>query len=385
MPVGSSIKVFDSEQNELGTIPIGKTAYDVAPAPDGNSAFVVTKVDGVYTPQRYVKAGDGSWSLDTNFHLAQFPYGGKMYDAEGLRIATDARGNLYVADGVWTANKLNTVIKFDAAGNYVTRFGEYVEGNPEDDSSWEQGRFYWSLGGIAVSPDGNSVYTTEIGNNRVQRWDIQEDGTYESTVMWGATKETDPDRVGSSEPGEFAAPYDIGVDQWGDVYVMNTTVSQIQKFTPDGEWVLSMQVGRNAPDVTEGERAHGMAVDLLGNAISTQTGMVMRRTEDETREVPPMRDAPTPDLVAPTLDDVVVPETVDGPTVRITIDATDDREPFEVRIADENGMWGEWFTFSPELDVTLTDGAGVKGIYVQVRDEAGNESDAAYRTLLRTA
>jgi sugar lactone lactonase YvrE len=382
---GGKVTIFDAQQRELGTIPVPQGAVDVAPAPDGNSAYIVSRVDGKYLPQRYVKAADGSWSKDAAFKLEPFPYGGKMHEAEGMRIATDAHGNLFVADGVWTGNSLNTVIKFDQQGKYVTRFGEYVEGNPGDASSWEQGRFYWGLGGIAVSRDGNTVYTTEVGNNRVQKWDLQESGAYASTKMWGNTQATDPNRTGSSEPGMFAAPYDIGIDQWGDVYVLNTTVSQIQKFTPDGEHILSMQVGKKSPDVTEGERSHGLAVDRLGNAISTETGMVMRRTEAETREVPPMRDAPRPDVVAPVLNGFTLPEFADSDTVRISIDAKDERRLDMVRTADENGTWTDWMPWSPELDVKLSDGAGVKGIYVQVRDTAGNESESVYHTLLRRA
>jgi hypothetical protein len=219
----------------------------------------------------------------------------------------------------------------------------------------------------------------------VQKWEAQESGQYVSTKMWGATQESDPERRGSSEPGRFAAPYDIGIDQWGDVYVMNTSVSQIQKFTPEGEWILSMNVGRKAPVMTEGERSHGMAVDALGNAISTETGMIMRRTEAETRDVPPMRDTPTPDTTAPKLNGFTLPEFADAATVRIHIDATDDRKPAEVRTALEDGNWGPWRPYSADLDVTLSDGAGVKGIAEQVRDAAGNESEALYHTLLRRA
>lgn len=382
---GRQVKIFNARQRVTGTIPVPAGAVDVAPAPDGNSAFVVSRVGNRYLPQKYVKGEDGSWAKDATFKLQPFEYGGRMHEAEGMRIATDAHGNLFVADGVWTSNSLNTVVKFDKDGKYVTRFGEFVEGNPGDASSWEQGRFYWSLGGIAVSRDGNSVYTTEIGNNRVQRWDLNGNGTYESTKMWGATQETDPQRQGSSEPGRFAAPYDIGIDQWGDVYVMNTTVSQIQKFTPDGEHILSMQVGRDAPAVREGERAHGMAVDALGNAVSTETGMIMRRTEPETRDVPPMRTAPRPDTIAPTLRGITVPEFADAATIIVAIDATDDREPAEVRTALEDGEWGPWRPWRPQLEVTLSNGAGVKGVAVQVRDAAGNESESIYRTLLRRA
>ena len=382
---GAKVTIFDAKQQVIGEIPVPGGAVDVAPGPDGTYAFVVSAVGNRYVPQKFVKAADGSWSIDASFKLEQFPYGGRMHDAEGMRIATDAKGNLFIADGVWTSNSLNTVIKFDANGKYQTRFGEYVEGNPGDASSWEQGRFYWSLGGIAVSRDGNSVFTTEIGNNRVQRWDVQESGAYVSTKMWGNTQATDPNRTGSSTPGMMAAPYDIGIDQWGDVYVVNTTVSQIQKFTRDGEHILSMQVGRNAPTLTEGERSHGLAVDRYGNAISTETGMVMRRTEPETREVPPMHEAPTPDKVAPKLAGITVPEFSDGATVTVQLEASDDRAVHEVRTALEDGNWGPWVPYRPNLSVTLSDGAGVKGIAVQVRDAAGNESESIYRTLLRRA
>jgi hypothetical protein len=168
---------------------------------------------------------------------------------------------------------------------------------------------------------------------------------------------------------------------------MNTTVSQIQKFTPDGEYILSMDVGRTGKFV-EGERSHGMAVDALGNAVSTETGMVMRRTEPETREVPPMRETPKPqpkDVTAPTLHGFTLPETTAAASVSITIDADDDRAPTEVRTALEDGTWGPWRPFAKNVDVTLSDGAGVKAIAVQVRDAAGNESDAVEHTLLRTA
>ena len=71
--------------------------------------------------------------------------------------------------------------------------------------------------------------------------------------------------------------------------------------------------------------------------------------------------------------------------MRIKVDATDDRRPAFIRTANEDGTYGEWKAFVAELDVTLSEGPGVKGIYVQVMDAAGNESEATYKTLLRTA
>jgi hypothetical protein len=121
------------------------------------------------------------------------------------------------------------------------------------------------------------VYTTEVGNSRVQKWDAQADGSYRSTLMWGNTQADDPDRVGLEQPGRFAAPYDIGLDGQGNVYVMNTTVAQIQKFTADGQYLTSMYMGDD-PDVRpQGLVGHSLAVTARGDAVSVETGRMMQR------------------------------------------------------------------------------------------------------------
>ena len=98
-----------------------------------------------------------------------------------------------------------------------------------------------------------------------------------------------------------------------------------------------------------------------------------------------MREAPKPDTTAPTISSVTLPASVDTPTAHVVLHVSDDRGAVQMRIADENGEWGAWEEFTPEFDAPLTDGPGVKGIYVQVRDAAENVSTAEYRTLLRTA
>ena len=270
----NELRIFGPDNGVKAVTPLPFMPQDVAPGPDGSYIYAV---EGV-TPRKLVRQSDGSYEVDPTFELDLFPYGGRDHVVEGIRIATDHTGNLFIADGVWTNNLLNMVVKYDPDGNYVTRFGEYPDGNKEDPSSWQQGRFF-ALGGIAVSPDGESVYTTEVANHRVQRWDEQLDGTYASTAMWGNTQENDPNRVGSDQPGMFSAPYDIGLDAQGDVYAMNTTTAQIQKFTPDGVFITSMFMGDN-PDVPDPNlRAHGIAVTADGDAISTETGRIMERAD----------------------------------------------------------------------------------------------------------
>ena len=277
--VPGEIRVFDANNQNTKLIPLPFTPVDVAPSPDGSVLYAVQPMpDGTKPVRKLTRGADGNYSVDPNFALQPFNFGGAARIPEGYRIATDGSGNLYVADGVWTKNILHTVVKYDANGNFVTRFGQYVDGNPGDASSWEKGKFYWGLAGIAVSKDGKNVYTTEIGNNRVQRWDVQATGGYTVGATWGNTQADDPNRTGSAAPGKFAAPYDIGVDDAGDVYVANTTATQIQKFTRDGTFVTSMYVGSGGPDApTANERAHGIAVTSGGDAISTETGRMMER------------------------------------------------------------------------------------------------------------
>lgn len=273
VPVGKTLQVYGPDNKPLAVAKLPFAPVDVAPGPNGDYIYAV---DG-RVPKKLVRGADGNYTVDPNFKLEAFPYGGKDYDPQAYRIATDHSGNLFVADGMWSENMLHTVIKYDAAGKYQTRFGEYASGNKEDAASWKQGEFYWGLGGIAVSPDGNTVYTTEVGNSRVQKWDANDQGVYASTAMWGNTQATDPNRTGSDKPGQFAAPYDIGLDGDGNVYVMNTTVAQIQKFTADGQFITSMFMGDD-PDVRDERlRGHSIAVSERGDAISVETGRMMMR------------------------------------------------------------------------------------------------------------
>lgn len=56
--------------------------------------------------------------------------------------------------------------------------------------------------------------------------------------------------------GKFAAPYDLGIDRAGNIYVINTTCKQVLKFSPGfGELLanLDVRIGVDYP------RPHGLA------------------------------------------------------------------------------------------------------------------------------
>ena len=85
-------------------------------------------------------------------------------------------------------------------------------------------------------------------------------------------------------------------------------------------------------------------------------------------------------MTAPTLRQVTVPATTAVSAIDVVIDAADDRGIAQVRLADDWGVWGAWQAYTPTVRFTLRAGLGYRGVYVQVRDAAGNESVALYRT-----
>ena len=124
----------------------------------------------------------------------------------GIAIAPD--GSMYVAD---LFN--NRILKFDAAGTLVARWGSY---------GWYDGQFY-SPTGIAVAPDG-SVYVTDTGNRRVQKFDSS--GKF--LAKWGTS---------GSGDGQFYYPYGIAVAADGAVYVVDSYNHRIQKFDQTGTFL----------------------------------------------------------------------------------------------------------------------------------------------------
>ena len=302
MLVGGEVHIYkpDNTLKSTGKLPVytspsghGQEWVDVAPLPNGD----IYAVDYRYqifddggkpesTTVKKLKLGpDGNYTVDNSFTLEKFPYGADaqgpiLRTPQGYRIATDDAGNLYVAQGFFVPEHqtFNTVIKYDTDGKYVTRFGEEVTGNLNQAISWEQGRFK-VLAGIAVTGDGSSVFTTETTNGRVQRWDRNDvTGQYTSKAMWGNSFADDPDR--NPDTGvrpDLLAPFDIGLDDDGNVYVLSTTESKIVKYDRDGHKIVQMFMGdNNTPDTfTPNVRSHGIAVTAAGDAISIENGRMM--------------------------------------------------------------------------------------------------------------
>ena len=161
-------------------------------------------------------------------------------------VAVDESGNIYVAD---TGN--DRVQKFNSSGRFLTKWGSRGFGNGQFDS----------LRGVAVDGVGD-VYVADSYNHRVQKFSST--GTY--LTQWG-TK--------GSGNGQFKEPFDVAVDGSGNVYVADSYNHRVQKFNSSGvfqakwgEWSF----GHNDPNIPDFESPSGIAADNDGNVYVVDTG-----------------------------------------------------------------------------------------------------------------
>lgn len=247
-------------------------------------------------------------------------WGSTIFAPKGQFVATDSAGRVYLADGYWSANNTHTVLVYEPNGDLVTRFGEWME------DSWALGAFYWALGGVAVTDDGSTVYTTEAGNNRVQRWTRQLDGSYLPASTFGGTAANNPTREGFCDYdgwlGWFAAPYDVALDGAGNAYVINTTCKQVLRFAP-GFGALQANLDVRLGTGTH-PRPHGFAVGRDGTVYVGENQFALRPSGGTipAAGAPPVRPAPP----APPLDPVA-PAPPTDPGTPVTVSPTPSTDP----------------------------------------------------------
>ncbi|WP_156328149.1 MULTISPECIES: alkaline phosphatase PhoX [unclassified Massilia] len=147
--------------------------------------------------------------------------GGAARFNQPTRIETDTAGNLYVTD---TGNSV--VRKLTASGTVLTLAGNGTCGSSDGNSTSAQ---FCNPKGIALDRWGN-LWIADTGNHTVRR--IDPSGKV-STVA-GA-----PGVCGSAngrgDVARFCNPQDVGVDEWGNVYVVDTGNSTIRMISAKGE------------------------------------------------------------------------------------------------------------------------------------------------------
>ncbi len=118
---------------------------------------------------------------------------------------------------------------------------------------------------MAIGKDG-SIYTVDTANSRVVKFDANG----KQVAAWGSRT---PDAQKPGWPGTFVEPWGIAVDQDGNVLVADTWNHRIQKFDPNGNFILqwgTSGLAEQGVDQLWGPRA--VAVAPNGNIYVTDTG-----------------------------------------------------------------------------------------------------------------
>ncbi len=190
-------------------------------------------------------AGSSQGFADGSGILAQFyqPYG----------VATDAAGNVYVAD---TAN--NKIRKISPTGIVSTLAGSTL-GFADGAGSMAQ---FNSPFGIAVDNTGN-VYVSDMNNNRIRK--ITPTGVV-STLAGSTQGFAD----GTGTASQFWGPGGLAIDYTGNIYVADASNQRIRKILPSG--LVSTLAGSGVAGFLDGTSSSaqfnnptGVATDYFGN------------------------------------------------------------------------------------------------------------------------
>jgi DNA-binding beta-propeller fold protein YncE len=169
----------------------------------------------VFSPEGEFLSEFGSTGADPG-QFGRFT--GGIGGAGGIAIAGD---RVFVAD-TWN----HRIQAFDLDGTFLFEWGAFVDTLDNPDSAGSNPGLFYGPRGIAV--DGDRVYVTDTGNERVQVFDL--DGQF--VTMWGTA---------GNDEGQLLEPVGIAVRD-GVVYVADSHNSRIARFSTDGEVLESWAV-----------------------------------------------------------------------------------------------------------------------------------------------
>lgn len=177
-----------------------------------------------------------------------FDFGGHSFRSIGnlsrpVGVALDADENLYVAE-----QGLKGVSVFDRNGKKLNFISEDSLERPT---------------GVAVDRNNNRIYVVDTGHT-------------ESTEHTVKIFSPDGELLGhlgegkGNAPGHFMFPTYVTVDNDGNVYVTDTLNSRVQKFDPDGNYLMSFGERGNGWGMFD--KPKGVALDSFGNVYIADSG-----------------------------------------------------------------------------------------------------------------
>ncbi len=241
------------------TAATGGTALAPATSVSSGSYYVSQGTAGT-TVMVSTVAGSSYGYADGDAATAQFnvPYG----------VATDASGNMYVAD------MNNHKIRKITPEGVVTTFAGGWQGFADGLGASAQ---FKSPAGVAVDASGN-VYVADLENHKIRK--ITPSGLV--STLAGSTPGY-ADGTGSS--AQFNNPSGVASDASGNVYVVDTGNNKIRKITPLG--IVSTLAG-STPGYADGSGTsaqfsypQGIAADASGNVYVADSG------NDKIRKITP--------------------------------------------------------------------------------------------------
>jgi len=235
------VQKFDANGAFISTFNVGRTGELKGIGVDGSGNVFVGIGPDINTPGAVRKfdvtgALVGEWTTHGVFiEDLDTPWG----------LAVDGNGNVYVAEQSTPPNPAQ-IHKFTGDGTWLSSFGSFGTADGQ----------FREPAGIALDASGNFLYLADIGNFRIQKFDL----TNLTFVM----------KFGSQGSGNGQFDWfrwgGIDVDASGNIYV--TSGLRIQKFDSTGKFLEVWSL----PAAAKTALPQGITVDSAGNIYIVDSG-----------------------------------------------------------------------------------------------------------------